>query len=839
MRKINRNTGAVLERSHQASKPKELFKLNGLSLSVCAAMLSGVPDHVFAQPITSIAGFDLATLQARGISPSVAQYFGRSARFTEGEKVVGLSVNGERIGLADARFDSQGELCFTRRLLDRAGLRVPSSVIDKSVPSDQACHDFRADYPKTAATLRPGSEEVSLVVPTAALRDPQHGSGTYARGGTAALFNYDIQAVNSHSREDTSRYLSASTEAGINVGDWIARSRQLYISNDRRSTAEHLYAYAQRDFLPLASTFQVGQISGNNPVFGGVQLTGVQVFPDGIETGGANSGVVVEGQALSQSRVEVRQSGALIYTTVVPEGPFVLTNLPLLNGTSDLQVTVIETRGGQRSFVVPSATFRSAVPVKSGYTASLGKIRDVERLGSKEPMLAMGSGTWAVGKSSALSAGVQGTDDYNSVGLSLDSSFSERFSVGVRNNLSREHSKRIQGARNSISVSAGLPADVQMALSATMQTPGYRDVLDTVNPDVRGVQNARFKNQYTAGFSWAEPSMGGFSIGYSRGAHFNSRTSQHVYGAWNKNFQYANVGVTVESQVGQSSRAGDRERARDDDGLGIRLQVSVPLGGDRSLGAYARRQGERSSIGTTYDERVDDTLNYQLRSDHDLGERRENTVGGTLNTTSRYAQVGLGLNRNSSSTNYTGQLQGAVVAHSAGVTLSPYRVEDTFGVASVGDIPGARITTPQGPVWTDPWGNAVIASLPAYQASQLELEGKSLPRQVDIKNGTKVLEAGRGSFNKVDFDVIKVRRVLLRAVDVDGKPLPQGGAVLGTDNALLTTVVGGGMIFLSNVDAPQTLKVSSSNATTCALQLDLPEQTYNGQFYETVAATCR
>jgi outer membrane usher protein FimD/PapC len=133
----------------------------------------------------------------------------------------------------------------------------------------------------------------------------------------------------------------------------------------------------------------------------------------------------------------------------------------------------------------------------------------------------------------------------------------------------------------------------------------------------------------------------------------------------------------------------------------------------------------------------------------------------------------------------------------------------------------------------------VIAGLPAYQLSQVELEGKSLPRQVDIKNGIKVLEAGRGSFNKVDFDVIKVRRVLLRATGVDGKPLPQGGAVLGADKALLTTVVADGMIFLSNVDAPQTLKVLSSNATSCELQLVLPEQTYDGQFYETAAATCR
>lgn len=837
MRKTHGNSAAGFKRSRLVRRPEELFKLNGLSLSVCLAMLSGVSGHSLAQPQTSIAGFDLATLQARGISPSVAQYFRKAPRFSEGVRVVELSVNGERIGLTDVRFDSDGEVCFTRGLLERAGLRVPSLVDNKGAPSDAACHGFLADYPETVTTLRPGNEEVALLVPTDALREARRGPASYTRGGAASLLNYDIQAINSHSREDTSRYLSASTEVGFNLGDWIARSRQLYISNDRNTTTEHLYAYAQRDFSPLASTFQAGQISGVNPVFGGVQLLGAQLFPDGIERGAASNGVVVEGQAFSQSRVEVRQSGALIYTTMVPQGPFALTNLPLLNGTSDLQVTVIETRGGQRSFVVPAASFRTAVPIASGYTASIGKVRDVGRTGAKEPMLAMGSGTWALGKSSALSAGLQGTDSYHSVGLALDSSFSQRFSIGVRNNLSRENMQKLKGARNSISLGAMLPGDVQMTLSATTQTPGYRDVLDTLMPGQRSAQNSRFKNQYTAGFSWADPQLGGFSVGYTRGAHFNGRATQHVYGSWNKSFQYVTVGATVDSQVGQSGSANDNDR--NDDGVAVRLQVSVPLGTDRSLTSYARRQGARSSIGATYDERIDETLNYQVRSDHDLGPATEQALGGNLNSTSRYAQLGVGINRDSSGTSYSGQLQGAVVAHAGGVTLSAYRVEDTFGVASLGDVSGARITTPQGPVWTDPWGNAVIASLPAYRASLLEVEGKTLPRQVDIKNDTKVLEAGRGSFNKVEFDVVNVRRVLLRAVDPQGRPLSQGAAVLGADNAFLTTVVGDGMIFLSNVGESQTLKVSSPNSAICSLQLDLPEQTFNGQLYETASATCR
>ncbi|WP_256219484.1 fimbria/pilus outer membrane usher protein [Pseudomonas sp. PAMC 26793] len=832
MRKVKRIPGAVSKKRSKTKRDDERFRRNGL---VCAAILSGMTEQVYAaQPGTQLLGFDLATLQARGIDPGVARYFRSAARFTEGVRVVGLTVNGDRIGLADVRFNHEGELCFTRGLLDRAGLQVPSRVLNKDAAVDQACHDFLSEYPNTVATLRPGSEEVFLVVPTQALRELQRGSGHYVRGGTAGMLNYDLQGSNSHSREDTNRYFSASTEVGFNFGDWIARSRQLYISTDGRSTTEHLFAYAQRDWGPLASTLQLGQISGTSPVFGGVQLLGAQLFPDGVASGSSGGGVVVEGIALSQSRVEVRQSGALIYTTVVPEGPFSLNNLPLLNGTSDLQVSVIETRGGQRSFVVPAASFRATVPVKTGYTAGLGKVRDVDRSGAKEPLLGMASGTWALGKNSTLSSGVQGTDSYNSVGLALDSSFGERFSLGLRNNLARDRKKKLQGMRNSVSLGGMLPGNVQVSLSATTQTPGYREVLDTVRTVAGENDVARFKNQYTAGVSWAAAQVGAFSAGYSRATHFNSRSTQNVYGSWNKDFSYANVGVTVDSQVGSSGKTRG-----DNDGVGVRLQVTVPLGRERSLSSFARHQGRRSSMGTTYTERVDETLNYELRGERDLRGDREQAVGGWVNTLSRYAQVGAGVDRDASSTRYSGQLQGAVVAHDRGVTFTPYRVEDTFGVASAGDIAGARISTPQGPVWTDRWGMAVLPGLPAYQVSQLEIEGKSLPRQVDIKNGTKVLEAGRGSFSKVDFEVVKVRRVLLRATDTAGEPLAQGASVLGAGNAFLTNVVAGGMIFLSNIDSAQTLTVSSPSGASCTLQLDLAEQSYDERPYETASATCR
>src|SRR5471030_3061301 len=87
-------------------------------------------------------GFDLAALTSHGIDPKVSDYFRSAARFREGVHVVGLRVNGAPLGLVDARFDYQGQLCFTRGLLEKAGLWVPTAVIRQGIAPDQACHDF-------------------------------------------------------------------------------------------------------------------------------------------------------------------------------------------------------------------------------------------------------------------------------------------------------------------------------------------------------------------------------------------------------------------------------------------------------------------------------------------------------------------------------------------------------------------------------------------------------------------------------------------------------------------------------------------------------------------------
>ncbi|CRM79463.1 fimbria/pilus outer membrane usher protein [Pseudomonas sp. 58 R 3] len=823
------------------SLPSPVGRRSGLFLGLAA--LWGAPGFAWAGELGE--GFDLAVLASYGIDPKVSDYFRSAARFREGMQVVGLRVNGNSLGLVEARFDYQGQLCFTQGLLEKAGLKVPAAIVQSGISADQACHDFMGEFPATIVRLQPGREEVALVVPTQSLREAEWEAGSFSEGGAAALFNYDVLGFQTQSRSGPSRFVSAYTEAGFNLGNWVVRSRQFFISDNGKSRSEHVQAYAQRDIAALRSTFQVGQISTQSPVFGGVQLSGFQLFPDGVSRTGASNGVVVEGVAHSQARVEVRQSGALIHTTLVPEGPFSLTGLPLLNGTSDLEVSVIGTRGGTRSFVVPAASFSAAIGVTPGFDFALGKVREQLSDGREAPTVAMGSGTWGLGRQSSLGFGLLSTDEYHSAGGTFSSVFFQRVTVSARHNLSRDGEVGVDGGRSSLSLSSPLVAGIEMSLSATTQSQGYRDVLEAGRRLKKDELQTRFQNQYTAGLSWADPTLGAFAVNYARSTQFDGQLAENVFASWSKGFRQVDVALIADSQVGASRRrkTASRERGMRDEvspeGVSLRLQVTVPFGDDRRLTSYASRRNGRADMGTALSERVNEYVNYEVGVERDLQDRQQ-AVRANVDVIPRYTRVGLGMNRTPTSTSYNGQLQGAVVAHERGLTFSPYKVQDTFGVLSVGDVSAAKVSTPQGPVWTDYRGHAVIPGLPAYTTSRLEVQTQSLPKRVDLKNGTKILAAGRGSFNTVDFQVVNVRRVLLEVRDDQGAPLPQGSAVFGPDNTYLTNVVGEGLIFLNNMDDGQILSVSPPGSTrACLLHLNLESQPQEDKLYETASAVCR
>jgi len=544
-----------------------------------------------------------------------------------------------------------------------------------------------------------------------------------------------------------------------------------------------------------------------------------------------SSGARVEGIAYSAARIEVTQNGALIYTTVVPSGPFTLVGLPLLSQSVDLEVTVHEEDGQQRRFIVPATQLRGGMTGRAaGYGLAVGQVRRYAGDERDAPSFAAASKDWRLGSRGQVTAGAMFGTGYESLGWAMQGGIGDRLILGGRQVISRAQYQAVSGTQLQWTASGRLSERLSTSVALTQQTQGFRTLSDTTWDSRNDRPFQRVRNQLTANLSTSSPVYGGFSASYSRFSLFDGTATSRVALAWSQSIRRANVTLTVERDV-----AGASDDAR---GTAAYLSVSLPLGARQTLRGYVRNDdvsGTRS--GLRFNEQFSDTLAYSIGAERpDDGSAGFN---GRVNLLPRHSQLDMGYSRSGTdSQNYDIGLRGGALVHGGGVTLSPYPLRETFALLKAGDSAGVRLNTPRGPVWTDHSGHAVAASLPAYSKGRVELDTASLGRNVDVHNAFQEVEAGRGAFAHLAFDMVTARRVLLQARTADNVLLRKGGAVFDAQGQYITNVLEAGTIFLPDVRPDTSLHVVLPDGIRCRLVYSLGEPPDTQSLYETAQATC-
>jgi len=785
-----------------------------LVLLLCAL----IPAKVCAEDSSS-SGFDAQTLQQRGIDPQLASLLLAAPRYAAGQHTVSLRVNGQRRGRLAVNFDQQGNLCFDRALLDAANLVPPGET--------EGCHDFLARYPQTLVEPDPATLTVSLVVPTDALRPVQQDISGYETGGFAGLLNYDLSGFYNRFGDDASRFGSANTEVGFNAGDWIVRSRQVQTWQDGLSRSTHLQAYAQRTFASYQAVLQAGQINLYNPVLSGAQITGVQVLTEhALQEQG--QGALIQGIANSPAQVEVRQNGALIHSTVVPAGPFALTDVRRLNTRSDVEVTVKESVGGERRFTVPAAMLGLGLPAP-GYSVAAGRVRNVGDAEGEDPWVISGGWTGALHPQLTLGTGVLAASQYRSVGASLgwlpwlDSQI--QLSTQVSNSQARE---KVSGVQTDLSWSQRLGEQWSISAANSWRSIGYRELEESTYTRDDSNRDSRYRDQQSLNLGWSHPQLGAFSAGVSRSANFAGDSSSRALASWGTSIGAVSLSASAEWQMG----------GRQQQDNAVYLNISVPLGESRRLRSWVRNSGGENRTGLGITEQIDDQLSYRVSAEHDSSDHQVETTLG-ISALPRYSQLDVSYSRSDAErSSYQGGARGGVVLHGDGVTFSPYPVRDTFALVSVGDMSGIKLSTPSGPVWTDWQGQAVVPQVAAYGRSPVEVQTRSLPRNADINNGLAMVSAGRGAVERVKFGVGLTRRLLLTVSTDQGAPLPAGASVSSANGEFITLVQDGSQVFLPNVLGQSTLWITTPQGRRCQLRYSLPEKADPSVYFETAPARC-
>ncbi|HAY0331160.1 TPA: fimbria/pilus outer membrane usher protein [Escherichia coli] len=799
--------------------------LRGLLLLIIALCLISAKAAENDPHLFKNVTFDTSILRARDIDPDIADLFGQAPRFLSGENSVALFVNGNSRGRVRVKFNEVGSLCADRDFLRVAGLVSPSGYTDFV-----GCFDLRQAWPQAEVHSEPGEGQVLIVVPQEALSVPGKEDGHWQHGGVAGMLNYNAQYTRSSGSAGGFNFGQINTEAGFNVDDWIVRSRQTFTRFNGEDRINHQSSYAQRSFIGIKKVLQAGQINFSNSLFGTGQVLGMQLFPETALTSGQSGIGLVEGLAQTQSVVEVRQSGVLVYSTIVPAGPFRLKGFSLINTYNDLDVTLTGIKGDIRKFIVPAATLLSRVPLVSpGLSFGIGR---VDQETDKSPMLGTISSGWPLTAFTNLNAGLLGSAPYRVGALGLDTQLFKSTRLSLQSTLAEDVDHGNKGSLLAAQLSHRLNEHLSININGRQQTAGYRELTDVLQRTDQDTTYSKSRNRYQwgNGVSWASEKLGTLSLSWARSSTFDGNKTDYLRGSWSRQFGRVYLGVSLEHNTGNLCGQADDL---------LYVSFSMPLGEARDINSYLNTSKRSARTGIRYSDRTSQDRGWSIATDRDV-RNKLTSVNGNIDFVTAVSQLNTSISRDSDNyTTWSTGANGAVVMDENGITLSPYPVSDTFGIARVGHESGVRLNTPAGPVWTNQRGYAVIPTLTGYRRSVIQVDTRSLAKNVDIGNAWQESEVVRGAIGRVDFDVLRTRRVLVKTKMVDGSELPYGASVFNAKGRLVTVVGDDGTVFVPDAAPGMNLEVQNAGETVCSMKLALPEVADKAGLYENATAICR
>lgn len=761
--------------------------------------------------------FDVQMLQSRGLDEKVSAAFSKAPRFLEGPASVSLSVNGVDRGTVRAWFGDAGQLCVNEQFIRQAGLIPPSGFHD-----DETCTVPDALWQQAEISADPGMNTLSLVVPVQFLlpaNDPA--SRNWSHGGHAALINYDASYMTSSGQGVKTEYMQLNSGVGFNAADWIIRSRQQVSRMNGKDSFYSQGVWAQRTWAAARKVMQAGQISMNNAG----QVLGVQFFPENALQAEDNGPALVEGIADTQSVVEVRQAQVLLYSTTVPAGPFTLRGFRMLNTRTDLQVKMTGSDGGIREFTVPASAFLHSSVSPTGLSFGVGRPDNTG--GGSKPLLATVSGGVPLGPAMQFNASLLASSPYMMTGFDLNTQIFRPWMLMLQGNFSRDAHHAVQGMQTEVSLSWNVGERLSVGASQRIQSTGYRELYDALQETPRETTGMAH-TQTGVSLGWDARSAGSLSLSVGRTSNYGSGSADYVRGSWSKMFDR----VMLSASMARSTRQ---------DGSGAEnlfyLTVNLSLGSGR-LSSYINEGNGQTRSGLRWSDRFSQDRGYSLSAERDMRSGK-NTATASADMVTPVSQLSGSLSGGDNrGTTVTARASGAVVAHPGGVTTTPYQVGDTFGIARVGEEQGVRIETPVGPTWTDWRGYAVLPGLGGFRQSVVQVDTRSLNKNIDIGNAWQQTEIARGAVATVNFDVVRTRRILATIKDARGVTIPRGASVFDRNGLFITVAGDRGSVFISDADQYTRYDVQISGKTLCSFNLTLPEKAIQGELFETAESLC-
>jgi len=829
-----RNAGIPVSRL--SIRKGKLFLATAMLLPTVFCHTHAAEATATTRPIPGPVNFDLDVLKDRGLSAETAVFFASAPRFTPGSHVLAVALNGIELGKRPVDFDAAGIPCLSKALLESIGVSKTPDVA-ALFENGEACVNVAAKSARIEIMLQPSLNAIDITVAPEWVRQTR-APDIFRNGGVGGLLNYRafrLDAINAGSR---SVYQNLDIEAGLNIEDWLLRARQTMTETGGRRTTRLGTAYVQRNFMDGSRILQLGRFTTANILFGGIPLLGGQWLPE--RSLRRQDNFTLRGVAFGRSRVEIRQNGALLYTTYVPSGPFALTDYPIQNVNADLEMRIVDDGGAEQSTVVPATSLLLAADTgqPSGFAAAAGRIwRQSEVTGLEEMPVALFSYGFEPAPGMESTVGMLQANRYRSVSAAMSWRPNPVVSTfGQLTAADDEHDGR-RGAIVSAALSVRASADLAVGFSSNLRSRQYRSLLEVASFGsgtllYQGLRSQIGMNLFLTG-GWAQ----GITASITR-QDFFSDTSNYVFSlGWGTTIREISAQVGVSRSVTNSPGLGENQQRLAP--LYAYLNFSIPLGGGARNNSYVRSNDGERLIGTSVDQTLNPYFGYRATV-----ERQTRKDGPDVTTTSvsasvlpRYFGMTVGATEGPGRSSRFGEISGSVIVTTAGLALAPYAVQDSYGIAKVGNLSGVQVNTPMGPVWSGWRGLVAVPGMTPFRESLLEISTRSVPANANIDYGLIAVAASRGAVVNVDMGVRLVRRVLLSIRDAAGQPLPSGLGLL-KDGQFVASIGSRGRVVVDLPEDPASWTVRLGDGKNCVLGPIQTAPRTDQTFFEIASAVC-
>ncbi|WP_162177871.1 fimbria/pilus outer membrane usher protein [Halotalea alkalilenta] len=754
--------------------------------------------------------------------------------------------------------EPQATLCFTRLMFDQFG--IDTSLLPAVLRDDpNACEPLSSwiDDPNARVSFDPSSLRLDLIVPQTYLRRQARNyvsPSFWSEGITAANVGYNFNAYNTHysayqGGDFSSAYLGL--DIGFSHAGWLFKHQGSLNWQDGSGYSggtrwDSNRTYLQRGIASIKSQITLGDVSTNGEFFDSTRLRGVDLrtddnmLPDGMR----NYAPEIRGVAETNALVTIRQDGNVLYRVNVTPGPFLIDDLYPSGFGNELQVTISEADGRERTFAIPYASITQLLRVgHSRYALSVGRV-DYDYLSDDS---ALYQATYQRGLTNLFTGylGNTGFDGYNSV--LLGTGWNTRWGAmsfdmtHAQTDLAGRSSYSGQRYRLSFNRMFARTSTNLVLAAYRYSTSDYFSVNDALyaHEYVRRGRDPqtmrRERNGLTATVSQNLP--GGWG-----GIYFNARISDY----WGEAGTQREYQINYNNMLGALSyslSAGRVNERYDDSGTRYYLSFSYPLG--TGGGASANLTGglgfedaryQESRIGINGAAGVDRNISYTASVSQQRGGDNAGSFGATYRAP--YSTLNGNFSQSRSYRQASVGAMGAVVLHQGGATFAPQGT-DTMVLVEAPDAEGALLPSAPG-ARIDANGYALVPYVRPYRLNTIEIDPLGTSANVELRNTVRQVAPFGGAITKVSFATVTGRSILIRAAHAGTAPLPFGAEVTDGEGQSVGVVGQGSTIFVRTdlMQGRLAVHLGAGESERCEIEYEVPEEQRKGDGYVMLEGVC-